>query len=87
MGPARDSLAGLATGTRARARARQVPRRRGQAEELADLHRDPLSRSAKEAIIEKIVEVVNDDGISGISTSRDFSDRDGIRLAIELKKG
>jgi DNA gyrase subunit A len=41
----------------------------------------------KVAIIEKIVEVVKDARITGISDVRDESDRDGIRLVIELKKG
>jgi DNA gyrase subunit A len=41
----------------------------------------------KEMIIEKIVEVVNDERITGISNVQDFSDRTGIRLSIELKKG
>ena len=41
----------------------------------------------KTAIIEKIVEVVKDGRITGISDVRDESDRDGMRLVIELKKG
>ncbi len=41
----------------------------------------------KTAIIEKIVEVVKDERITGISDVRDESDRSGIRLVIELKKG
>jgi DNA gyrase subunit A len=41
----------------------------------------------KVAIIEKIVEVVKDARITGISDVRDESDRDGIRLIVELKKG
>jgi DNA gyrase subunit A len=41
----------------------------------------------KTAIIEKIVEVVKDGRITGISDVRDESDRDGLRLVIELKKG
>jgi DNA gyrase subunit A len=41
----------------------------------------------KTAIIEKIVEVVKDGRITGIADVRDESDRDGIRLVIELKKG
>jgi DNA gyrase subunit A len=41
----------------------------------------------KSAIIEKIVEVVKDGRITGISDVRDESDRDGIRLIVELKKG
>ena len=41
----------------------------------------------KISIIEKIVDVVKDGRITGISDVRDESDRDGIRLVIELKKG
>ncbi|MBL8863592.1 MAG: DNA gyrase subunit A [Planctomycetes bacterium] len=41
----------------------------------------------KLAIIEKIVEVVKDGKITGIADVRDESDRDGLRLVIELKKG
>jgi DNA gyrase subunit A len=41
----------------------------------------------KTAIIEKIVDVVKDGRITGISDVRDESDRTGIRLVIELKKG
>jgi DNA gyrase subunit A len=40
----------------------------------------------KTAIIEKIVEVVKDERITGISDVRDESDRDGMALVIELKK-
>ncbi len=40
----------------------------------------------KTAIIDKIVEVVKDGRITGISDVRDESDRDGLRLVIELKK-
>jgi len=41
----------------------------------------------KSTIIEKIVELVRDGRITGISDLRDESDRDGIRLVVELKKG
>ena len=40
----------------------------------------------KTTIIEKIVELVKDGRITGISDLRDESDRDGIRLVVELKK-
>jgi len=40
----------------------------------------------KTAIIEKIVDVVRDGRITGISDVRDESDREGMRLVIELKK-
>jgi DNA gyrase subunit A len=41
----------------------------------------------KISIIDKIVEVVKEERITGISDVRDFSDRDGIRLVVDLKKG
>jgi DNA gyrase subunit A len=41
----------------------------------------------KTLIIEKIVDVVKDGRITGISDVRDESDRDGLRLVIELKRG
>ena len=40
----------------------------------------------KSTIIEKIVDLVKDQRITGISDLRDESDRDGIRLVVELKK-
>ena len=40
----------------------------------------------KTAIIEKMVELVRDGRITGISDVRDESDRSGIRLVVELKK-
>jgi DNA gyrase subunit A len=40
----------------------------------------------KAALIEKIAELVNDKRIEGISDIRDESDRDGMRIVIELKK-
>jgi len=40
----------------------------------------------KSAIIEKIADAVKDDRIEGIFDIRDESDRDGMRLVIELKK-
>ncbi|MFH1707699.1 MAG: DNA gyrase subunit A [Planctomycetota bacterium] len=42
---------------------------------------------SKESIIHKLVEVVKEDRVTGISNITDFSDRDGMRLAIELKRG
>jgi len=41
----------------------------------------------KTGIIEKIVEIVKDGRVTGISDVRDESDRDGIRLVVILKKG
>jgi len=41
----------------------------------------------KTSIIDKIVEVVKDGRVTAISDVRDESDRDGIRLVIELKRG
>lgn len=41
----------------------------------------------KSAMIEKIAELVRDKVISGITELRDESDRDGIRVVIDVKKG
>ncbi|MGL4393004.1 MAG: DNA gyrase subunit A [Fusobacteriaceae bacterium] len=41
----------------------------------------------KSSLIEKIAELVKDKKIIGISDLRDESDRDGIRVVIEIKKG
>lgn len=41
----------------------------------------------KSSLIEKIAELVKEKKITGISDLRDESDRDGIRVVIELKKG
>jgi DNA gyrase subunit A len=40
----------------------------------------------KAALVEKIAELVNDKKIDGISDIRDESDRDGMRMVIELKR-
>jgi len=40
----------------------------------------------KATLLEKIADAVNDKKIDGISDLRDESDRDGIRIVIELKK-
>ncbi|MEQ8768040.1 MAG: DNA gyrase subunit A [Planctomycetota bacterium] len=42
---------------------------------------------SKTKIIEKIVEVVKDGRVTGISDVRDESDKDGMRLVIDLKRG
>src|SRR5699024_4528431 len=41
----------------------------------------------KKTLQEKIAELVNDKRIEGISDIRDESDKDGMRLVIELKRG
>ncbi len=41
----------------------------------------------KNRLIERIAELVNDKKIEGISDVRDESDRDGMRIVIELKRG
>ncbi|HSX03779.1 MAG TPA: DNA topoisomerase (ATP-hydrolyzing) subunit A [Rhabdochlamydiaceae bacterium] len=41
----------------------------------------------KSTLIQKIAQLVNDKAIPGISDIRDESDKDGMRLVIELKKG
>ena len=41
----------------------------------------------KKTLQERIAELVNDKKIEGISDIRDESDKDGMRLVIELKRG
>ena len=41
----------------------------------------------KAKLVERIAELVNDKKIEGISDLRDESDRDGIRIVVELKRG
>lgn len=41
----------------------------------------------KSRLIEQIADLVNDKTLSGISDVRDESDKDGIRVVLELKKG
>lgn len=41
----------------------------------------------KKRLIERIVDLVKDEKIKGISDIRDESDRDGIRVVVELKRG
>lgn len=41
----------------------------------------------KAALIQKIAELVNEKTLSGISDIRDESDKDGMRIVLELKKG
>lgn len=43
-------------------------------------------QTQKQAIIESIAELVNDKKIEGISDIRDESDKEGLRIAIELKR-
>jgi Type IIA topoisomerase (DNA gyrase/topo II, topoisomerase IV), A subunit len=40
----------------------------------------------KSSLLEKIADMVNDKKIDGIADLRDESDRDGIRVVIELKR-
>ncbi len=42
---------------------------------------------SKAALIQKVAELVNDKQISGISDLRDESDKDGMRIVFELKRG
>ena len=44
-------------------------------------------KSIKKTLIEKIAELVNDKKIEGISDLRDESDKSGMRVVIELKRG
>ncbi|EPJ24698.1 DNA gyrase, A subunit [Chlamydia psittaci 09DC78] len=68
-------------------------RARLHVEENADKHRENIILTEmpynvnKSRLIEQIADFVNDKTLSGISDVRDESDKDGIRVVLELKKG
>ena len=70
---------------RIRARARFEPLRRGSDREKIVIDEIPFQVN-KARTLEKIAELVRDKKIDGISDLRDESDKDGLRMVIELKK-
>ncbi|EPP35099.1 DNA gyrase, A subunit [Chlamydia ibidis] len=68
-------------------------RARMHVEENADKHRENIIITEmpynvnKSRLIEQIADLVNDKTLAGISDVRDESDKDGIRVVLELKKG
>ena len=61
-------------------------RQRGKQEKEAIIITQLPYQTNKAALIEKIAELVNDKRIDGISDIRDESDRNGMRIVIELKR-
>jgi DNA gyrase subunit A len=59
---------------------------RGRPDKEAIIITELPYQTNKAALIEKIAELVNDKRIEGISDIRDESDRDGMRIVIELKR-
>jgi DNA gyrase subunit A len=59
---------------------------RGRPEREAIIITELPYQTNKAALIEKIAELVNDKRIEGIADIRDESDRDGMRIVIELKR-
>ncbi|EKQ69602.1 DNA gyrase subunit A [Leptolyngbyaceae cyanobacterium JSC-12] len=59
---------------------------RGRPEREAIIITELPYQTNKAALIEKIAELVNDRRLEGISDIRDESDRDGMRIVIELKR-
>ncbi|WP_348664058.1 DNA topoisomerase (ATP-hydrolyzing) subunit A [Chlamydia vaughanii] len=68
-------------------------RARLHVEENADKHRENIILTEmpynvnKSRLIEQIADLVNDKTLAGISDVRDESDKDGIRVVLELKRG
>ncbi|MEP0890713.1 DNA gyrase subunit A [Leptolyngbya sp. PL-A3] len=60
--------------------------RRGAPEREAIIITELPFQTNKAALIEKIAEMVNDRRLEGISDIRDESDRDGMRIVIELRR-
>jgi len=67
-------------------RARAVIERPGKDREVIIITEIPYQVN-KARLIEKIAELVTDKKIDGISDIRDESDRDGLRIVVELKRG
>jgi DNA gyrase subunit A len=67
-------------------RARAVIERASKDREIIVITEIPYQVN-KARLIEKIAELVNDKKIEGISDIRDESDRDGMRIVVELKRG
>ena len=68
------------------ARARRSSRRRRRATSSRSSSPRSPTRTNKARLIENIAELVREKRIEGISDLRDESDRDGIRIVIELKR-
>jgi len=67
-------------------RARAVIERQGKDRDIIVITEIPYQVN-KARLIEKIAELVTDKRIEGISDVRDESDRDGLRVVVELKRG
>jgi DNA gyrase subunit A len=67
-------------------RARAQIERQGKDRDVIVDHRDSVS-GQQSTLIEKIAELVTDKKLEGISDIRDESDRDGMRVVVELKRG
>jgi DNA gyrase subunit A len=67
-------------------RARAVIERQGKDRDIIVITEIPYQLN-KARLIEKIAELVTDKKIDGISDIRDESDRDGMRVVVELKRG
>ncbi len=67
-------------------RARAVIERQGKDRDVIVITAIPYQVN-KARLIEKIAELVTDKKIEGISDVRDESDRDGLRVVVELKRG
>ena len=64
----------------------EVLEQRGRPDKDAIIVTELPYQTNKAAMIEKIADLVNDKRIEGISDIRDESDRDGMRIVIELKR-
>ncbi len=91
--------AGLINGARGIQEAYQTGRGRIYVRAQADIHQDPDSGRAtivvtelpyqvnKARLVEKIAELVKERRLEGITELRDESDKDGMRVVIELRRG
>ena len=66
-------------------RAKTVIEERGKDRQSIIVNEIPFQQN-KSRLVERIAEVVNDKSVEGISDLRDESDRDGVRIVMELKR-
>jgi len=72
-------------GIQVRAKAEIEPMKKGDRQQIV-IHEIPYQVN-KARLVERIADLVRDKTIEGISDIRDESDRDGMRVVIELKRG
>ena len=83
----RDAYASGRASVKVRARAHIEPLKGGRSRSSSPSSRSMVKKGGDGGLITKIADLVREKKINGISDLRDESDRSGMRLVIELKRG